>query len=150
MEALLSRVYDPFSYNEGNSSLTDHNRARPVLEGLNCGDRIATISADVASKRDEFRSIEPKDLMDLLGVPTSEDKFGSCIAGNEWDRTYYVINRTFDDLEIQVEDVLRQLEGGITEIRYAELEKSLVSSKATLTKGEIDVLTDPEMSILLS
>jgi hypothetical protein len=133
--------------------LSDDELARAKLEAMPLNDRIAAVAADVESKRDEYRNMEPEDLVDLLGVAVSEDRFGAYIPDGTWDLTYYVINKTFDDLhdaEITSEDALSLLESEVTSNRFSELKNRFPSSEEdSLSQEDINLLTEPEKATLL-
>src|SRR5262245_36205684 len=59
------------------------NRARVKLEAMALADRIAVIAADVDSKQDEYRIIDPHDLAILLNVDAS-------IPDGSWKRVWYI------------------------------------------------------------
>jgi hypothetical protein len=69
------------------------NDAHVKLEGMDLDHRIAAVAADVKSKRDEYRSIEPYELASLLGVPNAR------ISSGDWEeRIWYVPHQSVEDV----------------------------------------------------
>ncbi len=131
--------------------MTSSESARAELEAMPLQDRIAAIAADVHSKRDEYRSILPTQLVDLLGVPYSKDRFGAYMPGDNWVRVYYCFNRTFENTEFTPDVLLSLLESEVTPNRYSELQKTFASyEEDALSPEAINFLTEPERAAFLS
>ncbi len=131
--------------------MTNSESARSKLEAMPLKGRIAAVAADVHSKRDEYRSILPTQLVDLLGVPYSKDRFGAYMPSEHWVKVYYCFNRTFENTEFTPDVLLSLLESEVTPNRYSELQKKFASCKEdTLSPEAVKFLAEPERAAFLS
>jgi hypothetical protein len=116
--------------------------ARAALEAMPVADRIAVVADDVASKRDEYRSIDPHELAGLLGVD------GRCPDG-DWVFVGFVPRLSVKEIMLQCdEEVIPELlETHVTSERcegiIAKI-KLLKRSEAKLRRASLDFLTEGE------
>jgi hypothetical protein len=108
---------------------------------------IAAVAVDVASKRDEYRSIGPYDLAELLGIDDARQ------PGADWGLVWYVEPKAIEDIfdEWGEPDFLDMLEPHVTAERYEEL-KSKIELLATGTRSpaeSFNFLTDAEKQAIV-
>jgi hypothetical protein len=88
------------------------------LETLSLAKRIAAVAADVASKRDEYREIDPHELALLLDIGDAYR------PGGDWESVWFVPCVTVNDILLQWGDgefITDLLQPHVTSERYEEL-----------------------------
>ena len=117
--------------------------AHAKLEAMTLTERIAAVAADVASKRDEYRSIDRHELASLLGVGDAR------CPGGEWDFVWFIPHMSIEDIceSDDMECVLELLQPHVTAQRYEELNSRFaLIDRSKLGRGRLmsDLLTNVE------
>jgi hypothetical protein len=123
---------------------------REKLEAMDVNARIAVVADDVESRRDEYRSIEPYDLADLLGAPAALQP-----ANGDWDFTWYVPRPSIEDLFYWHDGsnvFPGVLEGHVTDERLSTLIKhfTVLDGKQSLTQQDFAFMTDFEKDLVIT
>jgi hypothetical protein len=113
------------------------------LQAMSLAERIAAVAMDVESKRDEYRSIDPHELAELLGIDDAES------PGGDWDFVSFVPRLSVRDilLEWNEEFIPELLESHVTAERREEISekiKLLKRNKTKLRRTSLDFLTEDE------
>jgi hypothetical protein len=119
--------------------------ARAKLEALSLAERIAAVEVDVASKRDEYRSIEPHELALLLDIGDAYQPGGDWVS--VWFVPYVPIEDIFNmwDKDSGLE-FFELLKGHVRTERYEELKSkiALLDFGENLSRQSLDFLTEVE------
>jgi hypothetical protein len=115
--------------------------AQDKLKEMSLAERIAAVAADIESKRDEFRSIGPYELAELLGIGDADQ------PGGDWGFVWYAAPRTVEDI-FAVEDdeyILDLIESAVTPERWEELKAKVQSMIETSRRPEnLDFISETE------
>ena len=120
--------------------------AQAKLEEMSLDERIAAVAADVASKRDEYRSIKSYELAELLGITDAEQPAG------DWGFTSYVEPREIQDMleEGDEEYVPDLIKPHVTPERYEELKSKFLSATEISSRPEnLNFLTEAEKQTII-
>ncbi len=120
--------------------------AQARLEDMSLAERIAAVAADIESKRDEYRSIDPYELAELLGIGDADQ------PADDWSFVWYVEPRTVEDI-FDVEDeeyILELLESDVTAERYEELKAKVQSMTGTRSRpANLDFISETEKQAIV-
>jgi hypothetical protein len=118
------------------------------LEDMSLAECIAAVAEDVASKRDEYRSIDPHELAGLLGIDDADK------PGGDWNFVRYVTPTPLEDIFDwgNEQDALELLHPHLTAERYEELKSKIELATGTRTRlrpESLDFLTEVEKQTIV-
>jgi len=117
--------------------------AQANLEDMSLAECIAAVAVDVASKRDEYRSIDPDDLAGFLGIDDADN------PGPDWSFVWFVPRLSVMDILLQwsEEFIPELLESHVTPERCEEISakvKLLKRNETKLDQTSLEFLTEEE------
>ena len=136
---------------ESEDTTAKANTAEPraKLEAMHVDERVAAVAEDLESRRDEYRSIEPYVLADLLGVPFADKPDG------HWDRISFIPRPSICDC-FKLSDGYytwpESLELHVTTDRLSELKKKLRALRKRMKLQDLDFefMTNSEKEVVIN
>jgi hypothetical protein len=126
--------------------LMDERESYNRLEALDLNARLQAVADDVESRRDEFRTIEPHDLAELLEVPSSRS------PGEGWSFTSYVPRiplAEYVEYNSPDYDVINYLDGKIDQARFDRLnDEAIKVEEGKKEKFDLSLLTSDEQRLI--
>jgi hypothetical protein len=117
--------------------------AQTKLEDMTLAECMSAVAVDVASKRDEYRSIDPHELAPLLGIDDADQ------PGGDWSFVWFVPRLSVRDILFQwnEEFISELLESHVTAERCKEISANinlLKRNETELSRTRFDFLTEEE------